>query len=123
VLYVRALRWSVLHRMSILGFSFAVLLSIFLIISIFNPGVEFIPENIPPSRTYLQVETPVGTNVDFTKSVIDKLQHKIPNIPNNDDIKTVLSTAGSAISAAPWENMGNSSHLGTIVLNFKDFEK
>jgi len=121
--YGRALRWSLHHRKTILGVSFAVLLSSFLIFSIFNPGVEFFPENIPPSRAYLQVETPVSTNVDFTKSVIDKLQHKIPNIPNNDDIKTVLSTAGSAISAAPWENMGNSSHLGTIVLNFKDFEK
>ena len=120
--YEKALRWSLHYRKTIFGISVGILVSSFLVFYLFSAGVEFFPENIPPSRAYLQVEAPVGTNVEFTQSIIDKLQKKVPNIPNSEDVESVLSTAGSAISSNPMASQGNSSHLGTIVLNFVDYE-
>ncbi|NIT59802.1 MAG: hypothetical protein GWN00_27360 [Aliifodinibius sp.] len=35
----------------------------------------------------------------------------------------MLSTAGSAITSGPGGNQGNSSHLGTVVLNFVDYQQ
>ncbi|MGD8749374.1 MAG: efflux RND transporter permease subunit [Balneolaceae bacterium] len=121
--YEATLRWSLNHGKTVVGIAFLVLFSSFIMFGIFNPGVEFFPENIPPARAYIQVETPIGTNVDFTKSVVDDLETKIPSIPNNEDVESVLSTAGSAITAGPVGNQGSSSHLGTIVLNFVDYQE
>ncbi|HKK44860.1 MAG TPA: efflux RND transporter permease subunit [Balneolaceae bacterium] len=121
--YESVLRWSLDHGKIVLGIAVLVLFSSFVIFGLFNPGVEFFPENIPPARAYVQVETPIGTNVDFTKSIIDTLERRVPGIPNNKDIESVLSTAGSAITAGPGGNQGTSSHLGTIVLNFVDYQQ
>jgi multidrug efflux pump subunit AcrB len=120
--YETTLRWSLDHSLVIVGISVVVLISSFITFGMFNPGVEYFPEDIPPARAYVQVEAPVGTNVEFTKSVIDELERKVPNIPNNEDIESVLSTSGSAITANPAASQGNSSHLGTVVLNFVDYQ-
>ncbi|MDZ7694838.1 MAG: hypothetical protein U5K69_27595 [Balneolaceae bacterium] len=121
--YEHTLRWSLNHGWSVILISFVVLISSFMIFGMFNSGVEYFPEDIPPQRAYVQVETPVGTNVEFTKSIVDELERKVPNIPNNQDIETVLSTSGSAITSGPISTGGNSSHRGTIVLNFTDYQR
>ncbi|NGP89119.1 efflux RND transporter permease subunit [Fodinibius halophilus] len=121
--YESTLRWSLNHGWSILGISVGVLVSSFIIFFNFNAGMEFFPEGIPPARAYVQVEAPVGTNVEFTKGIVDSIENKVPTIPNNEDVESVLSTAGSAITSGPGGNQGNSSHLGTVVLNFADFQQ
>lgn len=121
--YENTLRWSLNHGWSVIAIAFVVLISSFVIFGMFNSGVEYFPEDIPPQRAYVQVEAPVGTNVDFTKSVVDRVENKVPNVPNSEDIETVLSTSGSAISASPVSSGGNSSHRGTIVLNFVDYQR
>lgn len=122
--YEKTLRWSLDHGKTIVGISVLVLFSSFVVFGIFNPGVEYFPESIPPARAYVQVEAPVGTNVEFTKSIVDELERKVPSIPHSDnDIESILSTAGSAITSGPGSNQGNSSHLGTIVLNFVDYQE
>ncbi|GAA5521860.1 efflux RND transporter permease subunit [Aliifodinibius salicampi] len=121
--YEKTLRWSLHHGKTVLGISVLVLISSFVVFGLFNSGIEFFPESIPPAQAYVQVEAPVGTNVDFTKSVIDELTQKVPNIPNSEDVESVLSTSGSAITANPMASQGNSTHLGTIVLNFVDYQQ
>lgn len=116
------LKWSLDHGKTVVGIAGLTLVSSFVLFYLFNPGVEFFPENIPPSQAYIQVEAPVGTNVDFTKSIVDKLERKVPTIPNNKDIESVLSTSGSAITADPTGGSGNTSNKGTIILNFVDYE-
>jgi len=121
--YESSLRWSLNNGWSIVGISFLILFSSFVTFWMFNPGVEFFPEDIPPARAYVQVEAPVGTNVEFTKTIVDSIENRVPAIPNNSDIESVLSTAGSAITSGPGGNQGNSSHLGTVVLNFVDYQE
>ncbi|HEX6982337.1 MAG TPA: efflux RND transporter permease subunit [Balneolaceae bacterium] len=121
--YEDTLRWSLDHGKTIIGISVVILFSSFVIFGIFNPGVEFFPEDIPPAQAYIQIEAPIGTNVEFTESVVDEIESKIPQVPNTEDIESVLSTAGAAITAGPGGSEGSSSHKGTIVLNFVDYEE
>jgi multidrug efflux pump subunit AcrB len=120
--YEDTLRWSLDHGIIIVVIAIVVLFSSFVVFGIFNPGVEFFPEDIPPAQAYIQIEAPIGTNVEFTESVVDEIEAKIPGIPHSGDIESVLSTAGAAITAGPG-SQGNSSHQGTIVLNFVDYEE
>ncbi|HET6527242.1 MAG TPA: efflux RND transporter permease subunit, partial [Balneolaceae bacterium] len=121
--YEDTLRWSLDHGKTLVGIAIVILFSSFVIFGIFNPGVEFFPEDIPPAQAYIQIEAPIGTNVEFTESVVDEIGSKIPQIPHKEDIESVLSTAGAAITAGPGGSQGNSSHKGTIVLNFVDYEE
>ncbi len=122
--YEVALRWSLDHGKSVLGIAVLVLISSFVVFGLFNPGLEYFPEDIPPSQAYVQIDAPVGTNVEFTKGVVDRIEERVSNIPNNEDIESVLSTSGSAITAGPMQGSGSSSsHRGTIVLNFVDYQQ
>ncbi|NGP75251.1 efflux RND transporter permease subunit [Balneolaceae bacterium YR4-1] len=121
--YEIGLRWALDHSKSVLGIAVLVLISSFVVFGMFNPGIEYFPEDIPPARAYVQVEAPIGTNVEFTKNIVDELEQKVPNIPNNGDIETVLSTSGSAISSNPMGGGSSSSHRGTVVLNFEDYQR
>ncbi|MCF7803554.1 MAG: efflux RND transporter permease subunit [Candidatus Marinimicrobia bacterium] len=121
-IYERQLRWALDNPGKIFGVSIGVLFLSFVVFSMFNSGVEFFPEDIPPSDAYVQIEGPVGTNVEFTKRTVDKILAKVPTIPHPGDVESVLSTAGSAISAG-FGNQGSSSHRGTVVLNFVDYQE
>jgi multidrug efflux pump subunit AcrB len=121
--YEKTLRWSLDHSKTIVGISVLVLISSFVVFGVFNPGMEFFPEDIPPARVYAQIEAPIGTNVEFTKSIVDSIQSRVSHIPNNEDIESVLSTSGSAITAGPIGGQGSSSHRGTVVLNYVDYQQ
>ena len=122
--YESSLNWALDHRKSTIGISVAVLISSFITLAVFFPGSEFFPEDIPPRDVYVQIETPVGSDVDFTKSIVDKVAARIEQMPYNVDYNTILSTAGAAISSDPsGGGGGNSSHLGTVAINFVDYEE
>lgn len=118
--YEKHLRWSLDHAGRIIGIAVGVLVLSFVLFSMFNNGVVFFPEDIPPRDAYVQVDAPVGTNVNFTKTVVDRLASRVKDVPNNQDIEDVLTTAGSAISSG-FSNPGTSSHRGTVVINFRDY--
>lgn len=123
--YETSIRWALRHW-AVVVFFFAPVsfISAILLLFIFPVGVEFFPENIPPRDVYVQVEAPVGSDVDFTKEIIDEIRTEIPKIiENTNDVNSVLGTSGAAISSDPGGGGGNSTHLGTVALNFKDFQQ
>jgi len=123
--YEGTIRWA-LKRWPIVAFVFAPGAFIFAIVLLFMfpVGVEFFPEDIPPRDVYVQVEAPVGSDVEFTKGIIDEIREDIPGlIDNMGDVNSVLGTSGAAISADVGGGGGNSTHLGTVALNFKDFQQ
>ena len=124
-MYEGTIRWALKHWAVVTFFfaPFAFFSAIGLLI-IFPVGVEFFPENIPPRDVYVQVEAPVGSDVEFTKSIIDEIRAELPEIiDNTNDVNSVLGTSGAAISSDPGGGGGNSTHLGTVALNFKDFQQ
>lgn len=122
--YEGILTWSLNHRLSVVGISVLVLVASFVVLGAFNPGTEFFPEDIPPRDVYVQVETPIGSDVDFTKEIIDEVRDNVPGMPQIGDVNSVLATSGASISADPGSGGGgNSTHLGTVALNFVDFQE
>ncbi|MBD3273802.1 MAG: AcrB/AcrD/AcrF family protein [Candidatus Marinimicrobia bacterium] len=119
--YEDHLRWSLNHPRSIMGIAAGVLLMSFVVFGAFNAGVVFFPEDIPPQDAYVQVEAPVGTNVEFTKTVVDALKQKVPDIPQYEDVESVLATSGSAIQAGFGGSSGNNSDRGTVAISFVDY--
>ncbi|MTI88626.1 MAG: efflux RND transporter permease subunit [Balneolaceae bacterium] len=121
--YEGVLTWALNHRRITIGIAFVVLVMSIVSFGVFNPGTEFFPEDIPPRDVYVQVETPIGSDVEFTKSVIDKVRAEVRKIPQVEDVNTILATSGAAITGDPAGGGGQSTHLGTIAINFKDFEE
>ncbi|MEC8141152.1 MAG: efflux RND transporter permease subunit [Bacteroidota bacterium] len=120
--YENSLIWALNNRLKTVGIAFFVLLMSFVVLGVFNPGTEFFPEDIPPRDVYVQIETPVGSDVEFTRSVVDKVAERVKNIPQASDINTILAVSGAAISSDPAGGGGNSTHKGTVAINFVDYE-
>ena len=99
-----------------------VLIGSFFVFAKLNNGIVFFPEDIPPTDIYVQVEAPVGTNVEYTKSLVDTLESRADIVPNSQDIKSVLATSGTAITSGLEGSSGNSEYLGTVAVSFKDFQ-
>ncbi|MBD3617501.1 MAG: efflux RND transporter permease subunit [Gracilimonas sp.] len=121
--YENTLEWALNHRLSTIGISIAVLASSIFVLIAFFPGSEFFPEDIPPRDIYVQIETPIGSDVEFTKSVVDKVAARVEQMPYNVDYNTILATSGAAITSDPTASGGNSTHLGTVAINFVDYEQ
>lgn len=120
--YENSLVWALNNRGKTVGIAIFVLIMSFVTLGVFNPGTEFFPENIPPRDVYVQIETPVGSDVEFTRSVVEKVAERVKNIPQASDINTILAVSGAAISSDPSGGGGNSTHKGTVAINFVDFE-
>ncbi|MDX1590987.1 MAG: efflux RND transporter permease subunit [Balneolaceae bacterium] len=121
--YEVALKWSLKHRFSVLGVTLLLLFSSFAVFAVFNQGVEFFPEDIPPQRVYAQIETPPGTNVEFTREIAQELERRAKTIENFGDVETMVTTAGAPISSGMEFGGGNTTNRGTIVLNFVDYNQ
>ena len=120
--YENSLVWALNNRLKTVGIAFFVLIMSFVVLGVFNPGTEFFPEDIPPRDVYVQIETPVGSDVEFTRSFVDKVAERVKNIPQASDINTILAVSGAAISSDPAGGGGNSTHKGTVAINFVDYE-
>lgn len=122
--YEKVLVWSLNHRISTILLSIAILIfSVFLMVVKF-PGLEFFPEDIPPRDVYVQVETPIGSDVIFTKSIVEEVRDLIQDIPQIADVNSILATSGASITADPGAGGGgNAPNKGTVALNFIDFQE
>ncbi len=122
--YEVSLTWALNHRLATIGISVLVLISSFFILAMFPTGVEFFPEDIPPRDVYVQVETPIGSDVAYTKTIVDEVRDRVQNIPNIVDVNSVLATSGALITADPGSSGGgNTPNRGTVALNFVDFQE
>lgn len=120
--YETSLTWALNHRFITIGLAVLTLFSSFFMFATFNPGTEFFPENIPPRDVYIQVEAPIGSDVEFTRSIVEQVRKEAMKLPNIVDVKSVLATSGAVISA-DMSGGGNVGHKGTVALNFVDFEE
>lgn len=121
--YESTLKWSLKHRFAVLGVTVLILLSSFVVFGVFNQGVVFFPEDIPPRRVYAQIETPAGTNVEFTHQIALELEQRARKIDNFGDVETMVTTAGAPISSGMDFGGGNTTNRGTIVLNFIEYNQ
>lgn len=122
--YESSLVWALNHRISTIVISVVVLFSSVGFLIAFNPGTEFFPEDIPPRDVYIQVEAPIGSDVSFTKDIVDEVRDRVQNLPNIVDVNSILATSGAVISGDPGNAGGGSSpNRGTVALNFVDYQE
>ena len=121
VQYERFLRWALSHRLRMVFGAGASLVLVVVVFGRFNAGIEFFPENIPPPTVYVQVEAPLGTRVQQTDGIIRTIEAQLARLPGREDFESVVTTVGSQISAG-FGSRGAATHLGTVAVNFADFE-
>ena len=117
--YERQVRWALGHRFLMMFSSLMILVITVLGFGRLNRGVEFFPENIPPSDAYIQIEAPLGTNVEQTNSVVHRIEEELRGMSGVADYESVQSTAGYSTGHF---GGGQGSHLATVIVHFLDFK-
>ena len=92
--YERILEWSLRHRLITLGGNVAILVVTIVAFGQFNNGIELFPEDIPPRQAWVDVETPVGTRVEFTDSIMRELEEQTLAIEGYADAESSVATVG-----------------------------
>ncbi len=93
--YERVLRWSLDHRGAVVGLAALVFVTTFGVFAVFNNGVEFFPEDIPPSQIVVDVEAPAGTRVVFSDGVATTLEDEVRVVEGFEDVESMVTTSGS----------------------------
>ena len=78
--YEGQLRWALRRRAVIVGGAAGVLVASFLLFGQFNAGVEFFPENIPPTAAIVDWELPVGSRVEAANAVAPRVLAELEGI-------------------------------------------
>jgi len=121
--YERTLRWALDHRPFVMGGCAAVFVGTFGLFVVFNHGVEFFPEDIPPPQLIIDIEAPVGTRVAFTDGVARILEEEVKGLPGFSDVESVVATVGGSGGADPMGMGGPSGeNQGRVVLSMVDFQ-
>jgi multidrug efflux pump len=121
--YERTLRWALDHRPFVMGGCAAVFVGTFGLFVVFNHGVEFFPEDIPPPQLIIDIEAPVGTRVAFTDGVARILEEEVRDLPGFGDVESVVATVGGSGGVDPMGMGGPSGeNQGRVVLSMIDFQ-
>ena len=110
--YEAVLRWALRRRAVVMALAVAALLGSGVIFSQNNSGVEFFPEDIPPSRVLVNVEAPLGTRVQQTDELVRAVEEQLAALPGAADVESVVATVG-----------GSGTHLGSVTVSFVPYEE
>lgn len=119
--YERILEWSLRHRLITLGGNVAILVVTIVAFGQFNNGIELFPEDIPPRQAWVDVETPVGTRVEFTDSIMRELEEQTLAIEGYADAESSVATVGGGSGNML---MGGASgpNRGRVMVSFIDYK-
>ena len=121
--YERTLRWTLDHRLVVLGGCVVLFVGTIGLFTVFNNGVEFFPEDIPPPQLIVDIEAPTGTRVAFTDDVAHTLERDVRQIGGFDDVESVVATVGGSGGVDPMGAGGPSGeNQGRVVLSMVDFQ-
>jgi len=126
--YETAVCWALDHRGLVLAGCGVVFVSTGGIFLVFNNGVEFFPEDIPPPQLFVDVEAAVGTRVSFTEGVASSLERELNDVPGMEDVDSVVTAGGGGGGGLGAEAMGggggpsgeNQARITLVMTNFED---
>ena len=116
--YERRLNWALNHRLVVMGGAGATFVMTVFLFGIFNSGVEFFPESVPPPTVYASIDVPDGTNPAFLNRLAEDVEAQLREVPGFEDVESMVATVGGA----GMQLMGGSGDA-TVTVNFTDFEK
>ena len=110
--YESVLRWALRRRAVVMALAVAALVGSGALFSQNNSGVEFFPEDIPPSQVQVNVEAPLGTRVQQTDALVRGVEEQLAALPGMGDVESVVSTVG-----------GSGTHLASVAVSFVPYEE
>jgi CzcA family heavy metal efflux pump len=113
--YERVLRFSLRHRLIMIGQAFILLIATFVVYGMFNNGVEFFP-TVEPRQANINIKLPVGTNTDKTNEFTSNVESKIPKYR---EIEYYVTNVGSSNNPLEFSGSGIPNR-STITVNFID---
>ena len=119
--YEGALGWALGHRLIVVAGSFAVLVAMAAAFSKFNNGIEFFPEDIPPRQVWVDVETPVGTRVEFLDGIARELELQVRDVEGFEDAESEVTTVGSG--GNPLMGGTRGANNARLMVNFADYQE
>jgi multidrug efflux pump subunit AcrB len=78
--YEVVLRWALVHRLRMVAGAAAALVFAVMVFGVFNAGVEFFPEDVPPFAAYVQIEAPLGTRLEETDRIVRRIEEQVSGI-------------------------------------------
>jgi multidrug efflux pump len=119
--YERRLRWSLEHRLAIMGGAAMIFLVTVGLFVAFNRGSELFPESIPPSQVMARIDVPSGTRPEVVNRIAERLEAQIQELDGIADAKSVVATVGSSGDAISQLFMGGADASVTIqFVEYKD---
>jgi multidrug efflux pump len=115
--YEGRLRWALDHRFIVVGSTIGVFVVTVVVFGMFNAGIVFFPEDIPPEQIIVRVDAPTGTSADFTNSVAERLESRLVDVGAlTDDKESTVSTIGGGGGG------GGGGDAGTIRVSLVDYQ-
>jgi multidrug efflux pump subunit AcrB len=122
--YERSLRWSLDHRGLVLAICGVTFVGTFGLFAVFNNGVEFFPEDIPPIQLFVDVEAPTGTDVTFSDEVARRLEEETSSLAGYQDVESAVATVGGTGAGPDMFGVGGptAEHQARVSLSMINFE-
>lgn len=120
--YERVLDWSLDHRGIVLAVSGVVLVGSFAAFGAWNVGVTFFPEDIPPSQAIVDVETGVGSRVQFTDRITKRVEEKLPSVDGWEDVTSVVTAVGGGGQSGMGGGGPSGANAAQVTLNLADYQ-
>lgn len=117
--YSRRLRWALHHRLVVVGGMATAFVVIVMAFGVFNAGVEFFPESIPPAQIGIQVDVPSGTSSAFTDGIVRRIEERLQGFEGIRDAESVVATVNESGTGNPFMGSGE----GNVTVSFVDYDK
>ncbi len=111
VVYKRLLKWSLSHRVAVLGIAIVTFLSSLALID--RIGVELIP-SLSQGELLVEVKAPSGTPLDKTDEIIRQAQQLASQVENVDRTYSVAG-AGNRLDSSPEKGGENRGELNVVI--------
>ncbi|MFP4623749.1 MAG: efflux RND transporter permease subunit [Gemmatimonadota bacterium] len=118
--YEGQLRWALGHRAAVVGMAIAAFVGSIFLFGLFNAGVEYFPESIPPAQVMAQIDVPSGTRPEFLNRVAERVEAQLQEIDGYEDAESVVATVGSSGAGMGAMMMGGGD--ASVMVQFVDFE-
>jgi multidrug efflux pump len=118
--YERRLRWSLDHRLVIMGGAAGLFILTLGLFAVFNRGTELFPESVPPSRVMVRADAPSGTRPEVVNRIAEQVEAQLQELDGIRDAESVVATVGATGDAITRLFMGGAD--ATVTIQFVDFK-
>ena len=120
--YRKTLNGALDHPVMVFVGTFVLFVGMIVLFGVANSGMEFFPR-VEPRQVIVTVESPVGTNVEQSDRLAEKLEKRLSSVDGYSDVEAVVTTVGST-SGNPMAGGGGGGepNMSQISLSFLKYQ-